>query len=88
MTRPVDLPPDLEAFIDARIAAGEYASADEAIRAAIDLLRQRDQARAKLNALIDEGYESLERGERTYTVEEAMFRIRLWIAGDRRGAEA
>ena len=56
MTQPVILPPDLEAFVVARIAAGDYASVDEAVRAAFELLKKREEGRARLDAAIDEGF--------------------------------
>ena len=71
MTRPVTLPPDLEAFAEARVEAGDYASVDEVLSAGLDLLRDRAEARAKLSAMIDEGYKSLEEGP-GYTLEESM----------------
>jgi putative addiction module CopG family antidote len=74
MTRPVTLPPDLEAFAEARVEAGDYASVDEVVRAGIDLLRERANRRARLDALIDEGARSAE-SERVYTAEESLAEI-------------
>jgi antitoxin ParD1/3/4 len=60
MTRAVTLPPDLEAFVDARVEAGDYGSTDEVVQAALVLLRERESERTRFNTLIDEGYRSLE----------------------------
>ena len=37
-TRNVSLTPEMEAFIDGRVASGRYRSASEAVRAALRLL--------------------------------------------------
>ncbi|HEY3814381.1 MAG TPA: type II toxin-antitoxin system ParD family antitoxin [Caulobacteraceae bacterium] len=72
MTRPVTLPPELEAYVEARVAAGDYASVEDAVEAAVDLLRERDEKLVRFRAMIEEAYESLRRGEPTYSVEEAL----------------
>ncbi|WP_242120399.1 type II toxin-antitoxin system ParD family antitoxin [Sphingomonas lacusdianchii] len=38
-TRNVSLTPELDAYIDARVSAGDYNSASEVVRAAVRLLR-------------------------------------------------
>ena len=45
----MSLPPDLEQFVAEEVAAGRYRDFDEIVRAGIDLLKQRAQAR---NALL------------------------------------
>ena len=42
------LPPDLEQFADAAVAAGHYRDAAEVVRAGVELLKRRDQAKAEL----------------------------------------
>ena len=42
--RTVSLPEEQSAFIDAKVAAGDYASASEVIRAGLRALRDRDEA--------------------------------------------
>ncbi len=79
MTQPLILPPDIKAYVDARIAAGDFTTVDEALRAAFDLLKRREEGRARMDAVIDEGFESLKNG-RTYSVEEAFDLIDGWIA--------
>jgi antitoxin ParD1/3/4 len=63
----VSLTPELEKFIDDRVASGQYRSASEVVRESLRLLQEREQRReAKLVALraaIDEGIASLDRGE-------------------------
>jgi len=53
----VEFPPDLELFIKQQIFAGEFASREELIVVAVDLLRQREAAMKKLRADIDRGFE-------------------------------
>ena len=42
--RTISLPRDQAAFIDAKVSAGDYASASEVIRAGIRALKERDEA--------------------------------------------
>src|SRR5262245_57070722 len=42
--RTVSLPQDQAAFIDAKVAAGDYASASEVVRAGLRALKERDEA--------------------------------------------
>jgi putative addiction module CopG family antidote len=87
MTRHVDLPPDLEAYVEARVAAGEYATVDEAVGAAVALLRERYEKRSRLNTMLQEGYRSV-REEPTYSVEEAMAEFDLVMLGDTQARDA
>ena len=66
----VSLTPELERFVQERIASGRYRSESEVLEAALSLLREREERErereAKLAALradIDEGIASLDRGE-------------------------
>ena len=42
--RTVSLPEEQSAFIDAKVATGDYASASEVVRAGLRALRERDEA--------------------------------------------
>jgi putative addiction module CopG family antidote len=53
----VAFPPDIESFVTQELSAGEFASRDELIVAAVDLLRQRKVALEKLKADIARGFE-------------------------------
>ncbi len=44
-TRNVSLTPELEAFIDGRVAAGRYRSASEVVRASLRMLEDAEAAR-------------------------------------------
>ena len=48
----ITLPPDLEQFVAEEVAAGHYRDLDDVVRAGVDLLRQRAQARAELLASV------------------------------------
>jgi antitoxin ParD1/3/4 len=67
-TMNISLTPQLEAFVQEKVASGLYASASEVIREALRVLEEQDKLKAiKLEALrkeIDKGLEQLERGER------------------------
>jgi putative addiction module CopG family antidote len=52
---PMQLPPRAEAIIQQKISSGLYASADEAIAAAIQLLEEHDRRLLHLREAIDEG---------------------------------
>jgi antitoxin ParD1/3/4 len=64
----ISLTPQLEAFVQEKVASGLYSSASEVIREALRMLEDQDRLKAmKLEALrkeIDKGLEQLERGER------------------------
>ncbi len=53
------LPPELEAFVSTRVASGAYASEQDVLRTAFDLLQRRDD----LLAHIDEGTQQLRAGQ-------------------------
>lgn len=58
----VDLPPQLETAIRARVDSGEYPDAAAVIAEAMRLLQERDDLR-QLRAAIQIGIDELERGE-------------------------
>ena len=53
------LPPEFETFVNVRVASGAYASEQEVLRTAFDLLQRRED----LLAHIDEGTEQLRAGQ-------------------------
>ena len=59
------IPPELEAFIQAEVASGKYASADEAVSEAVRLLQEREQQLTSLRIEIETGISAFERGEVT-----------------------
>jgi len=63
----VTLPPELEAFIEERIAAGRFASAGEAVREGLRLLEVREQEReavlSELRHEIEIGVEQAKAGK-------------------------
>lgn len=63
----VTLPPELEAFIEERIAAGRFATAGEVVREGLRLLEEREQEReavlAELRQEIEIGVEQAKAGK-------------------------
>ena len=59
------LKPELERFLEEQVAAGRYASRDEAMNAAVALLREQAEYRAYVQSAIAEAEASLARGEGT-----------------------
>lgn len=63
----VSLSPELERFVEEKIRAGQYQSADEVVNSAIAMLRQQETLSAEditeLRQEIAVGLEQLERGE-------------------------
>jgi antitoxin ParD1/3/4 len=59
----ITLPPDIEEFVSQELEHGTYASADELLRDAVQLLRSRHQQAGELKKLIDDGVAQLDRGE-------------------------
>jgi antitoxin ParD1/3/4 len=63
----IALPPELEAFVDSRVASGRYPSASDVVRAALRLLETEEQERevalAEVRQKIQLGLDQLQRGE-------------------------
>lgn len=74
MPRDVELGETLEAFLAELVASGRYASADEAVREALNLLRQREAAWARLEADLRKGVADIDAG-RTIPAEEVFDRL-------------
>lgn len=58
----IRLPKSLEAFVDRRIAAGDYRTREELIREALTLLKRRDEAIREVRAMVADGLASLDGG--------------------------
>ncbi len=54
-TRNVSLTPEMEAFIDGRVASGRYRSASEVVRAALRLLEEDERRRQEVEPRIEAG---------------------------------
>lgn len=62
----INLPPDLQQFVAERVANGRYATEDEVVRAALELLARREQDRfEQLDAIAAKGLASLEAGRKS-----------------------
>lgn len=63
----INLKPDQEALIHAKVQSGQYQTVDDVIQAALHLLDERDKAYeqwvTETREKVDEGIASLERGE-------------------------
>ncbi len=67
----VELSPELQEFVQSRVASGAYGSESAVIEAALKLLAQRE----KLLADIDAGKRQLDRGEYTEYDEQSLSRF-------------
>ena len=74
MPRDVELGETLEAFLAELVASGRYSSADEAVREALNLLRQREAAWAKLEADLQKGVDDIDAG-RTIPADEVFDKL-------------
>jgi antitoxin ParD1/3/4 len=81
--RTISLPADQAAFIDAKVRAGDYASASEVVRAGLRALKERDEAveRWLLNEVAPV-YDAMRADPgRAVTIEDAFAEIRAHHAG-------
>ncbi|MEM1223299.1 MAG: type II toxin-antitoxin system ParD family antitoxin [Verrucomicrobiota bacterium] len=66
----LDLPPELESFVEAQIASGRFSNANEVHCAALEAMARRKQERdisiGRLNADIEVGLRDLEAGRTTH----------------------
>jgi antitoxin ParD1/3/4 len=63
-TKNISLPKDLEEYIDAKVASGEYAHASEVVRDGLRLMMQQEAEKLEwLRAAIAEGVASADQGE-------------------------
>lgn len=74
-TKNISLPPELEAYIDAKVASGEYAHASEVVREGLRLLMEEEASKLEwLRAAIAEGEAAIQAGK---TYSSAEVRVRL-----------
>jgi putative addiction module CopG family antidote len=75
----ISLPPELERFAADEVAAGRYRDTAEVVRAGVNLLKQRSQARAELLASV---LAAQEEGDRVgyLTGEELLTRVETRLA--------
>ncbi len=59
----VTISPDLEPFVNEKIASGAYQDANAVVRAGLDLLREREKKRDELRHEIQIGLDQADRGE-------------------------
>jgi antitoxin ParD1/3/4 len=83
-TKNISLPKELEAYIDAKVASGEYAHASEVVRDAIRLLMQQEAEKLEwLRAAIAKGEADIAAG-RTLTSQQVTDRLakdrEAWLA--------
>ena len=83
----ISFPPDLEAYIDAKVASGEYAHASEAVRDCVRLtMRQEAEKLAWLRKAVAEGLASPDDGELSEReLEKIMADARAEFRGRRSG---
>jgi antitoxin ParD1/3/4 len=90
----VTLTPELERIIEEKVSTGRYQSATDVIRAGLKLLEEQDRPKPsfmvssieELHEKLDEGIESLRRGEYgTRTAEEIITEAREQLRKSRNG---
>lgn len=59
----VSLTPELERLVNEKVESGLYQTASEVVREALRLLKERDQARERLRADVQAGFDQLAGGE-------------------------
>lgn len=59
----VSLTPELERVVKEKVESGMYQTASEVVREALRLLKERDEARERLRADVQAGFDQLARGE-------------------------
>jgi antitoxin ParD1/3/4 len=83
----ITLSPELETMIREKVAAGEYHDASEVVSEALQIMADRERrkrGKAMLDAAIEEGYASLDRGEGVELTDEMW--EQLMAEGDARAA--
>ena len=76
----MQIPADIEARIQQKLAEGFFSDADEVIREAMRLLDQQDRQREEFRAKFRSGLDQLDRGEGIPFTPELMSRIRQEVA--------
>ena len=76
----IQLPPDIEARIQQKVAEGAFPDADEVIREAMRLLDAQQRQLQELRAKLQSGLDQLDRGEGIPFTPELMQKIRRDVA--------
>jgi putative addiction module CopG family antidote len=71
----VTLPPELEAFVDARVQSGQYASREEWMAQAFRSQQTYDEKLAWLRAAVQEGLDSITGDEKDFCMDELMAEV-------------
>jgi antitoxin ParD1/3/4 len=72
-TKNISLPPELEGYIDAKVASGEYAHASEVVRDGLRLMMKHEADKLEwLRGAIAEGIADVDAG-RIYEADEAFY---------------
>jgi antitoxin ParD1/3/4 len=75
------IPPDIDARIQAQLASGDYATADAVLRDALDSLERRQQSLEKLQAMVREADDDIAEGRVGYfDVDATMGRVAQRLA--------
>ena len=76
--RTISLPADQASFIDAKVRAGEYASASEVVRAGLRALKERDDAVERwLRTEVAETYDAMKADpSRGVSIDDAFAQVR------------
>ena len=72
---PYSFPPDLQQFVDERLASGQYSDADDLLRAAFRVLSEEEQE----FVAVRDAVERFKNGERGVPLDEAIDRIRQQV---------
>lgn len=75
MTMHINLSPEMESYIKAKVTGGFYGNATEVIRDALRRMQAEEERFAALRAAIAKGEEQLDRGEGTEFTPELMAKI-------------
>jgi putative addiction module CopG family antidote len=81
----IQLPPDVEAIVKAKVASGAFPSESEVVAAAVRWFEaegQRNSKREELQALIREGAEDADRGD-VQDLDEAFDEVEVELFGKR-----
>jgi antitoxin ParD1/3/4 len=71
----VHLPPRQQAFIEHNVRTGRFASNDDALREAVELLEERERELEHSRAAVDEADEDIARGRYTEYTDETLPRL-------------
>ena len=82
----IQLPPDVEAIVKAKVASGAFASEAEVVTAAVRSLEreetEREQQKSRLQGMLQEAVDQVERGAIT-DVDQAFDEVEMELFGKR-----